>query len=217
MIIVGDLIDVNCINVVGANICDTCVSHLMGYLGACCSSDSDTIADPKLDYTNLYNFLNLFIQSTKFITLRSHVELDRWGRPGIWYEELYDFAHWKHFTTGRKITRIEFQGKIFTYFELPSFSLNKKKIRVPKQLRNTTESAMVSSDENNNLTVIEHLNPKASQFNGYFKMTDLKDCDKTLRKLRVHNVGNVVIAHLNINSVRNKFDLLVSLNRACQQ
>ena len=209
MIIIGDLICVN--SVYTNNICDTCVSHCMNNpVASACSSDLDTIADPQMDYTNLYNFLNLFIQSTKFVTLRSHVELDRWGRPGVWFEDLYDFSKWKHFTTGRIKTQVQTKNGIFTYSELPSFPQDKTRIRGPK-IRRIRRDAMVSSLEPNLPENESNLNPRASQFNGYFKRSDFGDCGETLRELRVQNVGNVVIAHLNINSIRNKFDSLVEL------
>ena len=40
-------------------------------------------------------------------------------------------------------------------------------------------------------------------------MIFFKNCNTVLNELRVGNVGNIIIAHLNINSLRNKFDSLV--------
>ena len=205
IIILGDVIK---------NSSDTCVYYIDNVVvDDACFTDDDTTADSKIDYTNLQNFLNFlkfFVQSTKFITLRSHVELDRWGRPGVWYEDLYDFSEWKQFTKRRKKTPVETKNEIFTYFELPSFPHDKKKIRGSKR-RQIWKDAMVSPSETNLSVNKSDLNPKASQFNGHFKRSDSRDCSKTLGELRVQNVGNVVIAHLNINSVRNKFDNLVEL------
>ena len=70
---------------------------------------------------------------------------------------------------------------------------------------------MVPPSETNLSVNGNSLNPKASHFNGHFKRSDSRDCSKTLGELRVQNVGNVIIAHLNINSIRNKFDNLVEL------
>ena len=81
-------------------ICEFCTAPTVSPL------PDDTTAFSKTDYTSLYNFLSLFIQSAKFMTVRSHVETDRWGKHGIWYEDLYNFSGWKHFTTGRSKTRI---------------------------------------------------------------------------------------------------------------
>ena len=53
------------------------------------------------------------------------------------------------------------------------------------------------------------LNPLAPAFNGH--LIDSKGCFTTLNELRVQNVKNIVIADLNINSLRNKFDSLVQL------
>ena len=84
MIILGDFIDNS-----SETHDDCCIDNFVA--NDACLSDDDTTADSKIDYTNLHNFLNFFkffVQSTKFITLRSHVELDRWGRPGVWYLSL---------------------------------------------------------------------------------------------------------------------------------
>ena len=175
MIIIGDLISDDSVYIKN-NICDSCVSYCIGnrLVASACSSDSDTIADPQMDYTNLYNFLNLFIQSTKFVTLRSHVELDRWGRPGVWFEDLYDFSKWKHFTTGRIKTQVQTKNGIFTYSELPSFPQDKTRIRGPK-IRRIRRDAMVSSLEPNLPENESNRNPRASQFNGYFKGSDFRE------------------------------------------
>ena len=54
------------------------------------------------------------------------------------------------------------------------------------------------------------LNPSAPVFvSTSFK----KGCMATLQETRVKNVGNIIIAELNINSLRNKFDSLVELVR----
>ena len=53
------------------------------------------------------------------------------------------------------------------------------------------------------------LNPLAPAFNTHF--ISAKDCSRTLNEIRINNVGNIVIAHLNINSLRNKFYSLVQL------
>jgi hypothetical protein len=52
------------------------------------------------------------------------------------------------------------------------------------------------------------LNPLANPFNSH--LSNARNCS-TLRSLRVGNTGNIIIGHLNINSVGNKFDSLVEL------
>ena len=213
MIIISDLIDLVDENSVYAKnnfICNSDLDNCVA--GDACLTDDNTTADSKIDYINLHNFLNFlnfFVLSTKFITRRSHVELDRWGRPGVWYEDLYDFSEWKQFTKRRKKTVVATKNVIFTYSEIPAFS-QEKKIRVSKSRQNWKD-VVVSPSESNQSVNESNLNPKASQFNGHFKRSDFGDCGKTLGELRVQNVGNVIIAHLNINSIRNKFDNLVEL------
>ena len=41
------------------------------------------------------------------------------------------------------------------------------------------------------------------------KMTDEAVTNKELRDLRLRNLNKLIIAHLNINSLRNKFELLI--------
>ena len=53
------------------------------------------------------------------------------------------------------------------------------------------------------------LNPCAPAFNFHF--INAKDCGATLNDIRIKNVGNIIIGHLNINSLRNKFHSLVQL------
>ena len=52
------------------------------------------------------------------------------------------------------------------------------------------------------------LNPSASLF---VSNTDSKCVSTHLRDLRIENMGNIIIAHLNINSLRYKFDFLVEM------
>ena len=49
------------------------------------------------------------------------------------------------------------------------------------------------------------LNPSASMF---VSESSSKDCGTMLRDLRIRYMGNIIIAHLNINSLRYKFDFL---------
>ena len=69
----------------------------------------------------------------------------------------------------------------------------------------------VTSIFNSFSSVLSHssLNPLAPAFNN--NEHSVKDCATTLKDLRVQNVGNIIIAHLNINSIRYKFDSLVQL------
>ena len=41
-----------------------------------------------------------------------------------------------------------------------------------------------------------------------FDAEQLRFCDKTLKTIRKGNVSSLIFAHLNINSIRNKFELL---------
>ena len=63
-----------------------------------------------------------------------------------------------------------------------------------------------SSHEVNVTTSV--LNPSAPVF---VSSSFRKGCMETLQELRVKNVGNIIIAQLNINSLRHKFDSLVEL------
>ena len=165
---------------------------------------SDVItADPKTDYTSLYNYLNLFIQSANFVTVRSHVETDRWGKHGIWYEDLYNFSGWKHFTTGRSKTQIFSRSGTFTYFELPPFPLEKRKIRKQGKKKNQAVIPFLDSSR------ISNLDPEIADYEDH--NFNARNCGTMLSDLRIQNVKNIIIAHLNINSIRNKFDALVHI------
>ena len=52
------------------------------------------------------------------------------------------------------------------------------------------------------------LNPSASLF---VSEANSKTAGTKLRDLRIENIGNIIIAHLNINSLRNKFDFLAEI------
>ena len=60
----------------------------------------------------------------------------------------------------------------------------------------------------NSVLCRSNLNHLANPFNSHMS---IRSCSSTLRSLRVSNTGNIVIGHLNINSVGNKFDSLVEL------
>ena len=131
------------------------------------------------------------------------------------------------------VQRLEFfyQGKTYTYEELPPFPENKTKERKPKTIHRkkiVTESEACSDIPSapestlcdnilpvsvaisvDNVLQTSVLNPLANPFNYILK--DDEDSRTTLRKLRVTNIGNIIIAHLNINSLRYKFDSLVEL------
>ncbi len=135
----------------------------------------------------------------------------------ICLEDVYDFSEWKKFTAGRPQTLVFFRGKTFTYSELPPFSKNKPKLQ-PKPRQKKKKAGTSSEGNADVLNVVSNsvvnvpnsvLNPLAPAFNVHF--INANDCSRTLNEIRINNVGNIVIAHLNINSLRNKFYSLVEL------
>ena len=157
-------------------------------------------------YPHLLRFVSK--RTARLSSLRSTVE----DLPkGIDYDYLYDFSRYKKFTEGRPETQVFFQGRIFTYGKLPPFPQNKQKKSKPKSIKKKKNKAVTSSVSDQAPFVLSRsvLNPLAPSFNYHF--IDAKDCGTTLKELRVQNVENIVIAHLNINSLRNKFDSLVQL------
>ena len=152
--------------------------------------------------------------------------------PSICYEDLYEFSKWDKFTEGRPKTEVFYHGTTFTYEKLPPFP--KSKAKKPKTKRKPRKNIVAESGSCDNLSAPESalcdtilpisvdisvsnsilhtsiLNPLAIPFN-YNLLKDDDDCSTTLRTLRVSNIGNIIIAHLNINSLRYKFDSLVEL------
>ena len=133
--------------------------------------------------------------------------------PRVWYDYLYDLSKWKKFTEGRPETHIFFRGRTYTYDQLPSFPVSKQKSSIPKPNRkkkkavtssvckgNASFSTSVASVSSASVLSNTVLNPLAPAFNVHF--TNAKDCGATLNEIRVQNVKNIVIAHLNINSLR---------------
>ena len=141
LIDIGGEFDVDNIVDIMVPSCNMCVDNVTCFniFGICeyCATVSTlsegTTANSETDYSNFYNHLNLFIQSAKFISVRSYAETDRWGQHGMWYEELYYFSEWKKFTKSRPKTTIFSKSGTFTYDELPSFLLEKGKIRKHKK------------------------------------------------------------------------------------
>ncbi len=130
----------------------------------------------------------------------------------VWYDDIYNFSKWKKFTEGRPKTLVFFRGRTFTYEKLPPFPNGKQgpktKVKKRKKTVTSSKSNQVSNVEPSVLPV-SNLNPLAIPFNFHF--VNSNDCGTVLNKLRVQNVGNIIIGHLNINSIRNKFHSLVQL------
>ena len=100
---------------------------------------------------------------------------------------------------GRPSTPVFIQNKVYTYNSLPSPSVQGKcKNNPPK--KSVNEGVM--SLENN-------LNPNAPLFMPL--MGDPGNAATILKDIRIENLQNVIIGHLNINSLRYKFQPLVNL------
>ena len=63
------------------------------------------------------------------------------------YEDRYDFSRWKKFTDKRPKTFLYSQGTIYTYEELPSFPVKRKKVekKRPKRAKKKTVASTVVS------------------------------------------------------------------------
>ena len=133
---------------------------------------------------------------------------------GVDHDYLYNLSAYKKFTEERPKTHVFYRGRTYTYDKLPPFPARKRKDKV-KSKKNTIakskniEEPMMSSLSNKTSVTESSLNPLSPAFNINF--VNSKDCNATLRELRTQNVNNIVIAHVNINSLRNKFDSLVQL------
>ena len=142
--------------------------------------------------------------------------------PSTCYEEIYGFSRWDKFTEERPKTHIFCQGRTYTYDKLPSFP--KKKPRKSKSKTRINKKDVASSTSYDivkpsssilpvtlNSCIVNNsvLNPLALPFD--MNSSDDRDCRTSLKSLRLSNVGNIIIAHLNINSLRNKFDSLIEL------
>ena len=102
-----------------------------------------------------------------------------------------------HGTVGRPSTKIFTQNKVYLYNSLPMINQGNKLLK--KSRRKSISKVVISLQTT--------LNPNASSFiprAGYGAAT-------LLRGIRIENVENIVIGHLNINSLRNKFQALVDL------
>ena len=147
--------------------------------------------------------------------------------PNICYEEIYKFSRWDKFTEGRPKTHIFHHGRTYTYEKLPPYP--KTKPKKPKTKKMSVKNSVAPSSSSVNIVSAPEshlcesivpiscdysilstsvLNPLANAFNS--SQGDI-DCCATLRSLRMNNTGNIIIGHLNINSLRNKFDSLVEL------
>ena len=139
----------------------------------------------------------------------------------IWYEEVYELSKWDKFTEGRPKTNIFYQGRTYTYDELPPFPKPKDKKSKTKaksgknivasststgNIDNASDSALCGLIYDHSILTNSNLNPLANSF-----IYDDKDCCAAVRSLRTNNTGNIIIGHLNINSLRNKFSSLVEL------
>ena len=172
--------------------------------------DSTVLPDQILSYSHL--LLTISERTARLASLRNLALYFSWGleTPSICYEDVYNISRWKKFTEGRPKTTVFRKGTIYTYDELPSFSQSKQKL---------SKKAVASSKGRNDKSVVVQpsdsmvtcsaLNPLAPAFNGYFCNT--KECPEVLKDLRIENVGNIIIAHLNINSLRYKFHSLVQI------
>ena len=198
-------------------------------IASCCSQTVDVTVLPQeiSSYSHFLRFVSA--RNARLASLRNKVLFSFSCAieyppppPRVWYDYLYDLSKWKKFTEGRPETHVFFQGRTYTYDQLPTFPHSKQKSSNPKPNRkkkkavtssvckgDTSFSTSVPSVSSSSVLSNTVLNPLAPAFNVHF--TNAKDCGATLNEIRVQNVKNIVIAHLNINSLRNKFHSLVQL------
>ncbi len=189
-------------------------------------STTDVTVLPQ-DTTSYLHLLHLIsARTTRLATLRTAAlssSICSFDPPspssGICFDDIYDFSRWKKFTEGRPKTHVFFQGKMFTYDKLPPFlhSIQNRsgKTRANGKKKNDLTSVVcnaVTTTFNNSVDVVTNsvLNPLAPDFNNVH-LSNVSDCPTFLKDLRIQNVGNIIIAHLNINSLRYKFDSLVQI------
>ena len=160
-------------------------------------------------YSHLLKFVS--VRTARLATLRS-LALPI-GNPSICYEDIYDFSKWAKFTKERPQTQVFFQGRTFTYSKLPSFTHKKRvtKSKLKGKKKKAVTSCLPSLPILSTASILSksNLNPSATPFNAHF--LDSEGSTNKLNQLRVQNIGNIIIAHLNINSLRNKFDSLVQM------
>ena len=111
-----------------------------------------------------------------------------------------DYNHESIYGKSRPRTQVFYQGKVFTY----------EKLEVPTDGNLSKRSRVISSSKEQ-----RKLNPDAAPFvpNGELSTISVesslvsldKDAPSTLKNILIHNINNVIIAQLNINSLRNKF------------
>ena len=161
-------------------------------------------------------------KSKKLPNKREEEEEEPPSPPSICYEELYEFSKWNKFTQGRPITHVFYQGQTYTYDKLPPFPKNKAnrakaKKNLGKKIVTSTAHDNIESEISSGPSIstiscdilfTSNLNPLANSFSS---SSNDKDLCATLRSLRASNAGNIIIAHLNINSLRYKFNSLVEL------
>ena len=117
-----------------------------------------------------------------------------------------DYNHESIYGKSRPRTQVFYQGKVFTY----------EKLEVPTDGNLSKRSRVISSSKEQ-----RKLNPDAAPFvpnvetgtisleSSLFSLD--KDAPSTLKNIRIDNINNVIIAQLNINSLRNKFQFLIEL------
>ena len=154
------------------------------------------------------------------------------------YEDRYDFSRWKKFTDKRPKTFLYSQGTIYTYEELPSFPVKRKKVekKRPKRAKKKTVASTVVSPiapvevvpvvvSNSVPDSVPNTEPDPVSFISSAVCDSVpntepdsvpnfrKDVDPGpfLKQLRLKNIGNIIIAHQNINSLSKRFHELVPL------
>ena len=114
-------------------------------------------------------------------------------------------------TEGRPSTHIFIQNKQYTYNSLPSIVVEGK--GTSKSKRKSVSKGVVSLKFNMNPNVTSRvlaqseLNPLTTPFYGDRDTASIQN----LKCMRIENLDNIIIGHLNINSLRYKFHALVEL------
>ena len=111
----------------------------------------------------------------------------------------------------RPTTHLFFQNRAYTYNCLPSADQKLTKKSKSNKIVGLLESSSLNPGANPFI-------PSAGTDNQGQKNPHVEpniDARKILREIRIKNVNNVIIGHLNINSLRNKYHALCSLIYGC--
>ena len=128
------------------------------------------------------------------------------------FEEKYQFSKWKKFTDKRPVSHVCSQRMLYTYPMLPPFPKIIPKTKRAKKKTVTSSDTVVVAPASVDPDVVVCVNSSVPVSVPDSVPVFREDIDSNyLKQLRVKNIGNIIIAHQNINSLPNKFDSLVHI------